>query len=147
MLEQLCRRLDHVGPVGAGASVKLAINLPLLVYYQALGEAYALCRNIGYDPVALMDIFADSSGGPNILKMRGAAIGKVLGGEEPGPATFDVDSIRKDLRTMIEEAKSRGFDLPVVASALAVYDEASSAGLGSKDSSALAAYWPTRTGA
>ncbi|MYZ46364.1 NAD(P)-dependent oxidoreductase [Rhizobiales bacterium L72] len=145
VLEQLCRRLDHVGPVGAGASVKLAINLPLLVYYQALGEAYSLLRHLGNDPELVMEIFAESSGGPNILKSRGAAIGRVIAGDEPGPATFDVDSIRKDLRTMIEEARSRGFELPLVACALGVYDEASASGLGGKDSSALAAYWPART--
>ena len=30
ILEQMCRRVEHVGPAGAGASMKLAINLPLL---------------------------------------------------------------------------------------------------------------------
>jgi len=44
--------------VGAGASVKLAINLPLLVYWQALGEALSLCAPTGLDPARLMDIFA-----------------------------------------------------------------------------------------
>src|SRR5262249_50728489 len=37
LLEQLCRRIEHVGPLGAGATLKLAVNLPLLVYWQALG--------------------------------------------------------------------------------------------------------------
>src|SRR5690606_38666648 len=35
VLEALCRRVEHVGPVGAGARMKLAINLPLMVYWQA----------------------------------------------------------------------------------------------------------------
>jgi len=35
LLEQLCRRIEHVGPLGAGATLKLAVNLPLLVYWQA----------------------------------------------------------------------------------------------------------------
>ena len=39
LLDQMCRRVELVGPVGAGASMKLALNLPLLVYYQALAEA------------------------------------------------------------------------------------------------------------
>ena len=50
VLEQLCRRVEHVGAVGAGASMKLAINLPLLVYYQALGEALSLCRSLVIEP-------------------------------------------------------------------------------------------------
>ena len=32
VLDQLCRRVEHVGPLGSGNSMKLAINLPLLVY-------------------------------------------------------------------------------------------------------------------
>jgi 3-hydroxyisobutyrate dehydrogenase len=31
ILAQLCRRIEHVGPVGSGATMKLAVNLPLLV--------------------------------------------------------------------------------------------------------------------
>jgi 3-hydroxyisobutyrate dehydrogenase len=50
LLEQMCRRVEHVGPVGSGASMKLAINLPLLVYWQALGEALLLCKPLGLDP-------------------------------------------------------------------------------------------------
>src|SRR5215210_123059 len=114
ILEQLCRRIEHVGPVGAGASMKLAINLPLLVFYQALGEAYALCRHLNLDRTAMMDLFADTSGGPNILKVRGPVIAKALSGDGSAPPTFDVDSIRKDLRTMIAEGQARGFDLPLV---------------------------------
>ena len=80
LLDQLCRRVEHVGAIGAGASMKLAINLPLLVYYQALGEALSLCRPLGLDPARLMDIFADTSGGPNMLKLRGPVIAAALQG-------------------------------------------------------------------
>jgi 3-hydroxyisobutyrate dehydrogenase len=141
ILEQLCRRLEHVGPVGAGASMKLAINLPLLVFYQALGEAYALCRHLNLDRTAMMDLFADTSGGPNVLKMRGPVIAAALTGDTSAAPTFDVDSIRKDLRTMLAEGEARGLDLPLVRQALAVYDEASAAGWGKRDGSTLPAFW------
>ena len=52
ILEQLCRRLEHCGPVGSGAVMKLTINMPLMIYWQALGEALALCRPLGLDPDA-----------------------------------------------------------------------------------------------
>ncbi|MDQ4061029.1 MAG: NAD(P)-dependent oxidoreductase, partial [Pseudomonadota bacterium] len=145
ILDQLCRRLEHVGPVGAGASMKLAINLPLLVFWQAFGEAYSLCRHLGADTGKLVELFSDTSGGPNVLKVRSQAVAAALDGGDPGPATFDVDSIRKDLRTMIAEAKQRGTELPLVERTLAVYDEASQAGWGGRDSASLAAYWPSRT--
>src|ERR1051325_5401604 len=31
ILDQLCRRLEHVGPVGNGALAKFAINMPLMI--------------------------------------------------------------------------------------------------------------------
>ncbi|HEX8663143.1 MAG TPA: NAD(P)-dependent oxidoreductase [Beijerinckiaceae bacterium] len=146
ILESLCRRLEHAGPVGAGASLKLAINLPLLVFYQALGEAYTLCRHLGRDPAWLMDLFADTSGGPNILKVRGPSIAKALAGKDPGPAAFSVDSIRKDLRTMLAEAKAKGAALPLVERTLAVFDEAAKEGWGGRDGATLPAFWPGRMG-
>ena len=141
LLDQMCRRVEHVGPVGAGASMKLAINLPLLVYWQALGEALVLCKPLGLDPARIMDIFADTSGGPNVLKVRGPAIAKALNGQDTGAITFDIDSIRKDLQTMIEEAQSLGGTLPVTARALECFDEASREGLGKGDATLLPVRW------
>jgi 3-hydroxyisobutyrate dehydrogenase len=139
ILEQLCRRLEHVGPIGSGARMKLAINLPLLVYWQALGEALLLCKSLGLAPERLIDILSDTSGGPNVLRARGPAIAAALAGREVAPVTFDVDSIRKDMRTMIEEARALGAALPVTERALACFDEASRDGLGPKDASTLPA--------
>ena len=144
LLDQMCRRVAHVGPVGSGASMKLAINLPLLVAYQALGEAFVLCRHLGMNTTALMELFADTSGAPNILKTRGPAIASALAGEPPGPPAFDIDSIRKDLRTMLAEAKQRGAELPLVASTLGIFDDAAREGWGDRDGSQLPAYWPRR---
>src|SRR5437899_10197768 len=84
LLEQLCRRLEHAGPVGAGAVMKLAINMPLMIYWQALGETLALCSEGKVDPARLMDLFSDTSGGPNVLKVRGAAIADMLKGGAGG---------------------------------------------------------------
>src|SRR5258706_576606 len=91
LLDQLCRRVEHCGPVGAGSVMKLTINLPLLVYWQALGEALALCRPLGIDPARLIDLFSDSSGGPNVLRSRGPALVRMLEGEDAGAVTFSLD--------------------------------------------------------
>jgi 3-hydroxyisobutyrate dehydrogenase len=146
LLDQMCRRVEHVGPVGAGASMKLAINLPLLVAYQALGEAYVLYRHLGLDPKWAMELFADTSGGPNILKVRGPAIAEALGGKLDGPPAFDVDSIRKDLRTMVAEAKARGAEIPLAEKTLSIFDNAAKDGWGARDGSTLPAYWPKKSG-
>jgi 3-hydroxyisobutyrate dehydrogenase len=145
LLEQMCRRVELVGPVGAGASMKLALNLPLLVYYQALAEAYTLCRHLGLDNAWLMAFLSDTSGGPNVLKTRGPAIAAALDGKDTGAPTFDVDLVRKDLSTMLAEAQARGATLPLVERTLAVYDEAAKAGWGKRDGAWLPAYWPSRS--
>ncbi len=141
LLDQLCRRVEHVGPIGSGASMKLAINLPLLVYWQALGEALLLCKPLGLEPARVMDIFADTSGAPNVLKVRGPALAAALTGKDTGVITFDIDSLRKDLQTMIEEAQALGGTLPVTARALECFDEASRAGLGKGDATLLPVRW------
>lgn len=143
ILEQLCRRIEHVGPVGNGASVKLAINLPLVVFWQAFGEALSLCRDVGLDPDRVAEIFADTSGGPNVLKSRAAAVASALKGEQV-PGTFDIDSMRKDMRTMLEEARALGVELPVTGRALECYDECAAAGLGGCDGANETAYWRNR---
>lgn len=144
VLEQLCRRIELCGPVGAGAVMKLTINLPLLVYWQALGEALALCRPLGIDAARLIDLLADTSGGPNVLKVRGAALVKMLKGEDAGAVTFSLDTSAKDLRTMLAAGAARGVEMPVVAQTLACYEQASRDGLGDGEVSALPVYWQNR---
>jgi 3-hydroxyisobutyrate dehydrogenase len=147
ILDQLCRRFEHFGTVGAGARMKLAINLPLIVSYQALAEAFILCQANGMDPVQLMDFFADTAGAPNVLKTRGPLIGKALAGDEVKPPAFDVNSICKDLRTMVAEAESLGAKLPLAEDTLRIFDQAAKAGWGGKDGANLPAYWPQKVAA
>ena len=144
VLDALCRQVEHVGPVGAGASLKLAINLPLLVFWQSFGEAMAMIRHLHLDPAWTVEFFAGTSGGAGVLKTRAEPIAKALAGLDPGTMSFDIDSIRKDLRVMIEEADARGFPIPVTAKTLAMFDEASVAGLGRADCSMLPAIWAAK---
>jgi 3-hydroxyisobutyrate dehydrogenase len=143
VLDQLCRRVDLLGPVGAGSSMKLAINLPLAVFWQSFGEAYSLVRHLDLDPAWVVELFAETSGGPNVLRARGGAVAQALQSKDPGSATFDCDSIRKDLRTMIAEGKTLGFALPLAQQTLGVFDQASGEGWGSKDCTELPAFWST----
>ena len=144
VLDQLCRRLEHCGPVGSGAVMKLTINMPLMIYWQALGEALALCRPLGLDPARIMDLLADTSGGPNVLKVRGAGVAQMLKGGDGGPVTFDVDSAVKDLRTMLAEGKARGVQLPLVEKTLACYEETKRNVSGAAEVSAVSVYWANR---
>jgi 3-hydroxyisobutyrate dehydrogenase len=141
VLEQLCRRLEHIGPVGAGAAMKLAINLPLGVYWQALGEALSLVRHLGHDPAWLIELMADTSGASTALKANPGGVVRALNGDISGTPAFDLDGVRKDQRTMLAEAADRGFDLPLVRATMGVYDEAAEAGFGGRDVTWAPVYW------
>ncbi len=141
IIEQLCRRIEHVGPVGSGAKIKLAINLPLMVYWQALGEALTLAAPLGLPPERLMDIMADTSGSPAAVKMRGPDVAKLLGGQATGAPAFDVGAARKDIATMVEFAGTLGAKLPVTAATLACYDAAIKAGFEAKDPINVPVFW------
>jgi 3-hydroxyisobutyrate dehydrogenase len=146
LLEQLCRRVEHVGSAGAGARMKLAINLPLYVYWQALGEALLLCQSLKLDPERLINIFSDTSGASNVIKMRGASVAAHLAGANAGPATMNVDMVCKDLRTMIEEARALGGTLPAAQAALKCFEGAVAGGLAQHDQSSLPAHWARQAG-
>jgi len=144
LLDQMCRRVEHCGPVGAGTRMKLAVNLPLYVYWQALGEALLLCRSLGIEPERLISILADTSGAANAIKTRGAAVAAYLAGKDPGAPSMTVGLVCKDLRTMIEEAKAAGGTLPAAEAALKCFEEAARSGLGDQDQSTLPGRWARR---
>jgi 3-hydroxyisobutyrate dehydrogenase len=144
ILEQLCRRVEHLGANGNGAAMKLAINLPLAVYWEALREAMSLIAGTGIDPAKALEIMGESSGGANALKSRAGKIATALAGGSPDVG-FDIDGIRKDLRIMAAVAKAAGHDLPVAATALESYDAAAGEGWGARDGSSLVAWRAGRT--
>ena len=144
VLDQLCRRVEHAGPVGCGAVLKFAVNLPLMVYWQALGEALALARGLPIDPVRLMDLLSDTSGAAAVAKVRAPGVAAMLKGGDAGPVTFNVDGGIKDMTAMLAEAKSRGVDLPLVDKTLACYEETKRHRSGAAEISTVAAYWAGR---
>jgi 3-hydroxyisobutyrate dehydrogenase len=144
VLEQLCRRVEHVGPVGSGATMKLAVNLPLMVYWQALGESLTLCRSLKLSPDRLIDILSDTSGTPTAMKGRGPAIAKLLAGEDIGAPAFDVSAARKDLAAMVAVGGDLGATLPVTSATLDCFTEAEKSGLGNSDPVNVPVFWAKR---
>lgn len=144
ILEHLCRRTEHVGELGSGSTMKLAVNLPLLVYWQALGEALTICKPLNLPADRLIDILSDTSGTPTAMKGRGPAIAKVLGGAPLGETAFGLNAAKKDLAAAVQFGASIHVELPVTASALACYEEAEAAGLGDSDATAISIRWSQR---
>ncbi len=141
LLDQLCKRVEHVGTFGAGSTLKLAVNLPLMVYWQTLGESLSLVESLGIDPTRMIDILADSSGGPNMLKVRGAMIAQTLSQKKSDQVTVSVSTMRKDMRAMIDQAQANHRQLPLTSLALAQFNTAAENGLDDKDCTELPVWW------
>ena len=136
-LDQMCRKVVLVGAHGNGARMKLCVNLPLMVYWQTLGEALSLVRGLNIDPKELIDVLSESSGGPNMLKVRGGMIADALAGQPQATVTVDLATMRKDVRTMVEQGAVNGFDLPVTQVTLKSLEQAIDQGLSQADCTQL----------
>lgn len=144
LLDVICRRVEHVGPHGSGATMKLAVNLPLMVYWQTLGEALSLVEPLGLDPQRVIDILSDSSGGPNMLKVRGAMIAKTLAEKKSDQVTVNVATMRKDMQAMLDQGQKVQREMPLTALALQQFEAAAHSGLDGKDCSELLVWWLTQ---
>jgi 3-hydroxyisobutyrate dehydrogenase len=144
ILDQLCRRVQHAGPVGGGALLKLAVNLPLMVYWQALGEQLALCKPLGIDPKELLDFLSETSGAATVLKQRMPGIVARLRDEPSDIRTFNLDGGIKDVTAMLAEARKQGLELPLLQQTLACYQDARRTMAGSDEVSNVSAYFAKR---
>lgn len=140
VLDDLCRRVEHTGPTGTGAAMKLAINLPLIAYWESLAEALSFAQAEGVDRELAGDLMANSSGAIKVAPPRIPNIVKAIDGDLPETGFFTVAAMAKDLRLMREVARQEGFAVPVVEGALKVYDAADKDDWGIKDGTMIAAY-------
>lgn len=136
VLARFCRRIEHLGPSGAGTVMKLVANLPIGVYFQALAEALALGRSHGLTLDAMLAILLETPGALPLLPRKL----EVLRGR-PGEAHFDIAGVRKDLLAMTAAAQLAGVPTPAASAALGAYAAASAAGWGSRDFAEIARFW------
>lgn len=136
ILDQLCKRLEHLGPVGSGACMKLAVNLPLAIYWKTLAEALSMLKGGGIPADIAISIIADSSAGPAVLQKRSKVVIETLNGTDQ-PGTFDIAGLAKDLALALAQAEKNGASMPLSAATLQSYEEAIAAGLGRFDGASL----------
>jgi 3-hydroxyisobutyrate dehydrogenase len=140
-LDAMCRRVEHVGPHGAGARMKLAINLPLMLYWQTLGEALSLIEPLGLDPQMVVELFTESSGGPNMLKIRGGMLAQALSGQPSEQVTVQLATMRKDVRAMLTQIQSMGRSAPLTEQTLRQFDRAAEQGMDEADCARYPSWW------
>lgn len=136
VLADLCRRVEHLGTVGAAARMKLAVNLPLAIYWQTLGESLALLRGAGVPDELAISLIADSSAGPTVLRNRAQVVVDTLAGTDQ-PGTFDIAGLAKDLGLALQLGQAEGAEMPLSRLTEERYAAAQAAGLGGFDGASL----------
>jgi len=120
--------------------MKLAVNLPLIVYWEALGEAMSLACSAGIDAELAGSILADTSGTAKVGPVRIPSVVESINGNVPTDVMFTIAGMGKDLKLMVETAVEMGYKAPAAEAARETYDAASADGWGDRDGT-LAAAW------
>src|SRR5262252_3324910 len=132
VLKAIGPNIFHVGPVGAGNTVKAINNMMACVNSLAMMEGLALGVKAGLDPMTVYEVVKASSGGSKALERIPTAL--VPRDFEPG---FKVQLMNKDLETFTTVAK----ELHVPASFANIaqqYEQAAlAAGFAEQDTSAV----------
>ena len=136
ILQQICRRVEHMGEVGSGSHMKLAINLPLAIYWKTLAEAMIMVRESGIEIAQAISVIADSSGGPTVLKNREDVVVKTLSGEDQ-ISTVSIEVLFKDLQLAITQSQKTNSPMTISVAALDAYADAIKNNLGKFDGSTL----------
>jgi 3-hydroxyisobutyrate dehydrogenase-like beta-hydroxyacid dehydrogenase len=124
----------HLGPLGSGAAMKLAVNTVIFGLNEALAEGLVLAERAGIPRDRAYDVMAVSAiGAPYVGYKRASFL-------EPDetPVAFSTELAAKDLRLIAELAQAVDLAMPQAATNLAVIDAVIDAGGGDRDFSAVA---------
>ncbi|BCL32299.1 2-hydroxy-3-oxopropionate reductase [Streptomyces aurantiacus] len=122
----------HVGPHGAGQTVKAANQLIVAVNIQALAEAVVFLEKAGADLPAALEVLGGGLAGSTVLtRKKDAMLNRDF---KPG---FRIDLHHKDMGIVTEAARANGTVLPLGSLAAQLMASARANGDGTLDHSAL----------
>jgi 3-hydroxyisobutyrate dehydrogenase-like beta-hydroxyacid dehydrogenase len=135
VLGALATRVFHLGGIGAGATMKLAVNSVVHALNQALSEALVLAEKAGIDRAAAYEVFAASAVAAPFVHYKRAAFER----PDETPVAFSLDLVAKDLALIDALAAAAGARMDQMVTNRRLVDEAVRAGYGDRDLSAIAA--------
>jgi 3-hydroxyisobutyrate dehydrogenase-like beta-hydroxyacid dehydrogenase len=127
LLDVLGLESHHMGPLGAGATVKLINNAIVGTEVVLLSEMMALGRRAGIDLKTLADVLANCSANSVILRTH---IRRFTAEDHFPDGLFPVDYMVKDLGLTLDAASEVDLDCRVVEAAHELFKRSSEAGLG-----------------
>ncbi len=135
-LESFARRIILVGPLGSGATMKLAVNAMVFGLNQTLAESLVLAERAGVGRELAYEVFVNSAVGAPFVTYKRAA----FQAPESAPVAFALDLVAKDLDLAAALAEAVGARVPQLETNRLVVGDAIDAGLGDADMSALASH-------
>src|SRR5204862_5143655 len=124
----------HLGPLGSGAAMKLAVNAVIFGLNQAVSEGLVLAEAAGIERSGAYDVLAASAVRSPYIDYKRAAFLE----PETAPVAFSLDLAAKDLRLIEALAAELDVLVPQAAKNLAVIVAASAGDRGRRDFSAVA---------
>jgi 3-hydroxyisobutyrate dehydrogenase-like beta-hydroxyacid dehydrogenase len=136
VLEALSSRIIHVGQLGTGATMKLAVNALVHGLNAALSESLVLAERAGVDRTAAYEVFASGAAAAPFVLYKRAAFER----PDETPVAFRLDLVGKDLDLILELARAVGAPMPQAETNREQVRAALATGLADRDISALADY-------
>lgn len=137
-LDAMAAKVYRLGDkAGAGSKVKIINQLLAGVHIAAAAEAMALGIREGVDAQAIFEVITHSAGNSWMFENR---MPHVLAGDYT--ALSAVDIFVKDLGLVLDTARASKFPLPLSATAHQMFMQASAAGHGLEDDSAVIKIFP-----
>lgn len=136
VLAALGKKWFHLGPNGAGQTVKVAMNLILALQVQALAEALALVIGAGVPGENLVAVLQASMARAAVLDVKAPMILK-----RDYTPSFPLRLMHKDLGLALDLANQIGVPLPACAAARETYSAVKGESKEDLDYAAVARFW------
>lgn len=130
------KRWFHLGPHGAGQTIKLAMNAILALQVGAMAEALALVERAGLSGEQLVEVMQASMARSGVLDVKSPLMLK--GDYRP---SFPLRLMHKDLGLALDLANQLGVALPTTAAAREVYNFVKGEAKEDLDYSAVMRFW------
>ncbi len=138
VLQAMAGKVYKLGDsAGAGSKIKIINQLLAGVHIAAAAEAMALGLREGVDPAALYEVITHSAGNSWMFENRMA---HVLAADYTPLSAVDI--FVKDLGLVLDMARASKFPLPLSSTAHQMFMQASTAGHGREDDSAVIKIFP-----
>jgi len=132
----LGKKIFHLGPHGAGQTIKLAMNLLLALQVDAFAEALALVTGAGLQGEKLVEVMQSSMARSGVLDVKAPVMLK--GDYAP---SFPLRLMHKDLSLALDLGNQLGVPLPAAAAARETYNAVKGSAKADLDYAAVFKFW------